>query len=245
MHDERINDFQLIVTFDGPVAAGKSTLAKLTAKRLNYVYLTTGLLYRAIAMKVLEHDIPLMLVTAMASEIAEFALRFSYEFVIVDGENRLQLDGIDITDALKDNHLSLYASKISKNQKIRTGLLEVQRKAAENGGVVAEGRDTGRVVFPNADLKYWVTADPVFRAEMRRRDLIATGETVTFDDVYLALMERDRLDMNSGVPSLVKTDDMEEIDTTHRRLDETAAEIAARVKILEGLKRDGKWNGRR
>lgn len=169
---------KLIVTFDGPVACGKSTLAKKVAQRVDYIYLSTGLLYRAIAYRV--RDMGLESLSDNENTMFHIAKCQHYRFKNIDSESRLFLNGVDRTDEVKNDSLSLLASTVSRYQRIRNYLLEIQRRVARDGGVIAEGRDTGRIVFPKAHLKFWLTADVSFRVKMRQRDLVNSGKTIFF-----------------------------------------------------------------
>jgi len=218
---------KLVVTFDGPVASGKSSLARRVARQVGYIFLSTGLLYRAVAYRV--RDLNLERKAEDETYMFGIAMNSSYSFSVVDHESRLFLNGFDVTDELKKDDISMLASQISKHQRVRKALLRIQQGMGKNGGIVAEGRDTGRVVFPHADIKYWLTADIDFRARMRQRDLLKDGKTISFRDIYKQVVARDKQDMEGETPSLVRTSDMIELDTTNKDLDDLAFEVSENI----------------
>jgi len=222
---------KLVVTFDGPVACGKSSLARLVARQVDYVLLSTGLLYRAIAY--MATRVGLESFADNEATMLQVVKSSYYTFDIVDRESRLLVNGNDITDELKNDELSLLASRVSKHEKVRCALLQVQRKLDRDKGIIVEGRDTGRVVFPDAHLKYWLTADIHFRIKMRQCDLMDAGKRVSFREVYYQIQARDRQDMEGDNPSLVRTSDMKHIDTTYQSLDSLAFTIADLIRELE------------
>lgn len=222
-----------MVTIDGPVAAGKSTLAKMVAEQSGYVFLSTGLLYRAVAYKV--NYLGLTMFADEPTIMARVATEQIYRFRLVDGESRLFLNEQDHTEELRSDRYSLLASKVSRHQKVREALLKVQQEMGLRGGLVAEGRDTGRVVFPDADLKYFLVADLEFRARMRLGDLLRSGiENVSLEQVREDIRKRDTQDTQGENASLqYVVEDMVKIDTTDRDLREMAFEIVAKIKSME------------
>lgn len=200
-----------VVAVDGPAGAGKSTASRGLAARLGYGYVDTGAMYRAVG--VLAHEAAI----AFGDESALAALIDGLRFALEDGGTRLVVDGRDVSGAIRRPDAGELASKVSTRPAVRTRLVALQRRLGEAGRVVMEGRDIGTVVFPDAPLKVYLTADPAERARRRAAELRARGETV--DEALLAreITERDRRDATRAVSPLVPAADAVVLDTT--RLD--------------------------
>jgi cytidylate kinase len=201
---------RLIIAIDGPAGSGKSTTARLLAKRLGYTYLDTGAFYRALTLKVLEsgispHDVTAVLQLAEATKI---------ELQPQEDKNRVLLDGRDVTKAIRSPEVTSAIAPISENPKVRTIMVERQRALGRNGGVVMEGRDIGTVVFPEADLKIFMQASLEERTRRRQEELAAEGIHRDFQTVRQEIAQRDLKDTNRQVAPLRRAEDAIVLDNT-------------------------------
>jgi len=211
----------MIVAIDGPAGVGKSTVAKLLAERLRYLYLDTGALYRAVAWAVLQHGVDLADQEAVAAllPVTSLKMEFENEMVVV------RVNGTDVTGHLRSPAVSAAASIVSAIPAVRAWLLPVQRRIGENGSVVAEGRDIGTKVFPSAAVKFFLEADATVRAERRHRELVAAGHSREIEQTSAEMAGRDSRDRTRTVAPLVPAEDAHHIDTS--RL--SAAEVVDRM----------------
>jgi cytidylate kinase len=211
----------LIVTIDGPVAAGKTTVARELASRLGVTLLDTGAIYRSLALVARARGVS----QDDEEGLAELARDLGVSFEWRDGQNHVFVDGVDVTVEIRLPEVSQAASIVSALPGVRQALLDRQRQLAAEGSVVAEGRDTGTVVFPDAEAKFFVTADDPVRAERRQRELLEKGGSDTLEEVLAALKERDLRDSTRAVAPLKPASDARIIDTTGRTIEEVLAEI--------------------
>lgn len=211
-----------VITIDGPSGTGKSTVARAVAKALGYVFLDTGALFRAAALAVdrRQGDID---DEALCGEIV------AQSDIGLAGE-RVTLDGEDVSEAIRTPRVSALSSRIAVHPSVRQRLLEVQRSFAGRSSLVAEGRDTGSVVFPAADIKIYLEASAQARAQRRGRELTAKGNTVAYDEVLRDIEERDRRDAGRTHAPLVIPDHAVVVDTTQMSLDEVIAEVLRLVR---------------
>jgi cytidylate kinase len=198
-----------VVAIDGPAGAGKSTTARQLAARLSYSFLDTGALYRAVALSARQRGIDWSDEKELAAMTGALALRF--EGSGTDG--RILVDEADVTRAIRTPEISEGASRVSAFPAVRAALLELQRSVGARGRIVAEGRDTGTVVFPNAPAKFFLTAPVEVRADRRTRELRAAGQVVDPAEVLREMELRDARDRGRAVSPLRKADDAVEIDT--------------------------------
>jgi cytidylate kinase len=206
----------LIIAIDGPSAAGKSTLAKRLAKDLGFTYLDTGAMYRALALKVLNESTDI----SDAGAVPELISRTEIDLVEKDGQLRVLLDGEDVSDKIRTPEVSQMASKTSALQVVRRWMLGLQRALGQRGNVVAEGRDIGTVVFPEAEVKIYLNASVQERARRRVEELRKAGRQVSLDETLREMGERDKRDSERDLAPLRQADDAIAIDST--RLDAEA-----------------------
>lgn len=198
------------MAIDGPAGAGKSTVAKEVAKRLGYRYMDTGAMYRAVAWKVMRRG---------ADPDDESALGRMLEGTVVDlgadeGSPTVMLDGADVSGAIRTPEVGQMASRVSGMGVVRKRMADLQRAMGRSGGVVAEGRDMGTVVFPDAEVKIYLDASPETRARRRFRELAGRGSALTLEQTLADVMRRDRRDRERTVAPLRRADDAVLIDST-------------------------------
>jgi len=208
----------LIIAIDGPVGSGKSTLARRVAALLGYTYIDTGAMYRSVALKALQRQISLDDTAQLTSLARETRIDLRAE----DGTQRVFLDGEDVTVAIRTPEVAQAASKIAVVPELRKVLVAEQRRAGERGGVVMEGRDIGSVVFPDAQLKIFLTASPEVRAERRWREHQQKGDAIDIDRTLEEVRERDRRDRERSASPLVRAPEAILVDSTAMEPDEVA-----------------------
>jgi cytidylate kinase len=201
---------KLIIAIDGPVGSGKSTLARRVAELMGYVYVDTGAMYRAVALKAIQRGLSL----DASDELVALARNTRIDLRTQDGAQRVFLDDVDVTSSIRTPEMSQAASKIAVVAGVRQVLVAEQRRAGAKGGVVMEGRDIGSVVFPNAELKIFLTASPEVRAQRRWREHILKGETADLAQTLAEVHERDRRDSERASSPLVRTPDAVVVDST-------------------------------
>ena len=218
----------MIVTIDGPAGTGKSTVARQLAAVLGFEFLNTGAMYRAVALACLQRGVR----TDSAVEADALAATLSIHFE----QQRLLLDGADVTDAIRQPEVSHAASRVAAIPAIRQRLVELQRGAAAGVNLVTEGRDQGTVVFPEAECKFFLTASAEERAERRRRELQAQGCDDSLEVILQQQAERDERDASREVAPLRPADDAEVIDTSRMALEEVLSRLEACVRARQALR---------
>lgn len=208
-----------IVTLDGPSGSGKGTVGRLLAQVLNFNYLDSGLLYRAVAILVIEKGIAL----SDVSNIEEIARNMNLEFS--SENNKIFLDGIDVSNLIRIEKISIVSSKVAQLKSVRAILHEIQRGYLKGNGLIADGRDMGTVIFPDADLKIFITASPAARAYRRHKELLGRGESVSLRDLERSIASRDRSDSERKISPLVPAVDAIIIDTSNMTVEEVKDEI--------------------
>ena len=203
------------VSIDGPAGAGKSTLSRKTAEKLGFIYVDTGALYRAVGYKFSQ----LGFNAELNCDIEEILKTTTVDIRFVKGEQRVFLDGEDVSDGIRTPNASMMASAVSAKPAVRAFLLEMQRKLAKENNVVMDGRDIGTVVLPDATVKIYLTATAKARAERRYKELIQKGTAVTFEEVYDDMVKRDYNDMHREIAPLKQAEDAVLADTTECDLD--------------------------
>lgn len=222
-----------IVAIDGPAGAGKSTAARLLAAQLGFILIDTGALYRTLALQALERNISLADGPALGRLCSELKFQFG-SLEKPSGNNvpklKIYCNGLDVTDSIRTPELGLAASNVSKLPEVRAALLQVQRDFGRDGGIVMEGRDIGTVIFPQAELKFFLTASVESRARRRCEELEAAGITVKFDQILRETQIRDDQDSNRPIAPLKPAADSTLIDSTAKTLEEVVAEMARHVR---------------
>lgn len=213
------------IAIDGPSGAGKSTVAKALAKKLGYIYVDTGALYRAIGLYVRRAGVLPEDSAGVIALLPEIDVRLAYE----NGEQKVLLSGEDVGSLIRTNEISAYASKVSAIPEVRTFLLELQRDMARKNNVIMDGRDIGTVILPDADVKIFMTASPEARIRRRYEELIASGQSVTPEEVAAAVRERDKNDSTRKVAPAVPAADAVFVDNSGT-FDETLANV---ISIIE------------
>lgn len=198
------------IAIDGPSGAGKSTVAKALAKKLGYIYVDTGALYRAIGLYVRRAGVLPENSAGVIALLPEIDVRLAYE----NGEQKVLLSGEDVGSLIRTNEISAYASKVSAIPEVRTFLLELQRDMARKNNVIMDGRDIGTVILPDADVKIFMTASPEARIRRRYEELLASGQSVTLEEVAAAVHERDKSDSTRKVAPAIPAADAVFVDNS-------------------------------
>lgn len=214
------------VAIDGPAGAGKSSLSRKVSEKLGFIYVDTGALYRTVGLKFSKTGVD----TELNCDIDGILENTTVDIKFVDGEQRVFLDGNDVSDEIRTPTASMMASAVSARPQVRAFLLEMQRKLARENNVVMDGRDIGTVVLPNATVKIYLTASAKARAERRYKELIEKGTNVTFQEVYDDMVQRDYNDMNREIAPLKQAEDAVLADTTECDFDESLQLLLKIVK---------------
>ena len=205
------------VAIDGPAGAGKSSISRIAAKKLGFIYVDTGALYRAVGLKFSLSGAD----TSLDCDIDGILADTTVDIRFKEGEQRVYLDGRDVSSEIRTPAASMMASAVSARPQVRAFLLEMQRKLARENNVVMDGRDIGTVVLPNAEVKIYLTASAEVRAKRRLKELTEKGEIVTFKEVYDDMVKRDYDDMHREIAPLKQAEDAVLADTTDCNLEES------------------------
>ncbi len=216
----------LTIAIDGPSGAGKSTVARSLAERLGYTYIDTGAMYRSVALRVKEKGISIEDKFALKQLASSLRVVFFTE----KKQTHVLCDGEDITEAIRTPEISRLASSISKQKGVREALVQMQRKMGKEGSVILEGRDIGTVVFPDADVKFYLDAESDERVRRRYEEMVEKGVKVDFKETEEELVQRDHNDMHRIHSPLKKAEDALFIDSTHRSAGEIVEEMVRIIK---------------
>jgi cytidylate kinase len=224
----------IIIAIDGVAGSGKSTTAKLVAKRLGYMHIDTGAMYRAVALKMLRVGLE----PIDNGKIDEMLNTTHVGQKELEGQQHIYLDGQDVTEEIRTPEISLWVGPVSENARVRMHLVRWQRELGQSGGVVLEGRDIGTVVFPDADLKVFMVADLRTRAKRRRKEMLTRGIDQSLTEVEDALAARDERDSSREHSPLRKATDAIELDTTDLTIgDQVDRVVALARKVALGAPR--------
>jgi len=215
----------VIIAIDGPAGVGKSTVARLLAARLGYLYLDTGALYRAVAWKALRSGVD----PVHREHVAALLPALSIQMLFQNGAMLVLVDDVDVTKELRTPEVTAAASVVSAIPAVREWLLPVQRQIGARGSVVAEGRDIGTKVFPAAPVKFFLEADAAVRAERRHRELVAAGHSGSMEKTQQDLAGRDERDRTRAVAPLVPAADARLIDTSSLCIEDVVEQMLAAV----------------
>ena len=215
---------RIIIAIDGHSSCGKSTFAKAIAARLGYIFIDTGAMYRAVTLYALEHG---AITSGMVDEGRVVAMlkniEIDFRFNPERGASDIYVNGDIAEGKIRSIEVSNCVSAVSSIGEVRAMLVAMQQQMGHRGGVVMDGRDIGTVVFPEAELKIYMTADPMVRAERRYKELTAKGDQVTLEEIYENVVSRDKADMTRAISPLRKADDAIVLDNSHMSVEEQMA----------------------
>jgi cytidylate kinase len=219
----------LIVTIDGPAASGKSTAARLLAQKLDASFLDTGAMYRAVTLAAMKAGVDLNSQEELLGVLQEHTFRFS----VRDGRMRISIDAVDVTEMIRNPQVTALARYIAAAPKVREKLIEMQRQfAADRRKIVTEGRDQGTIAFADADVKFYLTADPAERARRRQAELGTEDDNESLEQTQKTIEERDKSDQSRTVGPLKPAKDAIVVDTTNLNIDEVVEKL---LKLVEEI----------
>lgn len=216
---------KIVVAIDGPAGAGKSTIAKLVAEKLGYAYIDTGAMYRSVALKFLQTGKDFD--EAFISQLAQTMI---IEFKPEASVNRVFVDGVEVTDAIRSAEVTANVSRVAAIGDVREAMVAQQRRMGESGGVLMDGRDIGTVVFPNAQLKIFLTASVEERALRRYKELVAKGQDVDLAQLKKDIASRDKQDSERAISPLRQAEDALLLDTSDMNIEQVTAKILQLVE---------------
>ena len=214
------------IAIDGPAGAGKSTIAKLVSKKLGFIYVDTGAMYRCIALYFLKNNIDFLVEENVINNCSNIDIELKYE----NKEQMIYLNGENVSKLIRTEEVGNAASKVAAIKAVREKLLSIQRNIAKENDVVMDGRDIGTNILPNADVKIYMTASVETRAKRRFDQLVRTGKETDIEQIKTDIEQRDYQDMNREISPLKQADDAYYLDTSNMTIDEVVNSIIERVK---------------
>ena len=212
----------LIVAIDGPAGSGKSTIAKLLAKKYNLTYIDTGAMYRMITLYLLENNIDI-------SDLKEVERVLNTVNLDMQGD-KFYLDNVDVSTKIREKRINDNVSKVASIKIVRSNLVDLQRKISNNKDVILDGRDVGTVIFPNAQVKIFLIASPEERARRRYNEFLEKKTKITYDEVLKSIKERDHIDSTRDESPFVKADDAIELDSTNLTIEDVINFISKEIE---------------
>ena len=212
----------LIVAIDGPAGSGKSTIAKLLAKKYNLTYIDTGAMYRMITLYLLENNIDI-------SDLKEVERVLNTVNLDMQGD-KFFLDNVDVSTKIREKRINDNVSKVASIKIVRSNLVDLQRKISNNKDVILDGRDVGTVIFPNAQVKIFLLASPEERARRRYNEFLEKKTEITYDEVLKSIKERDHIDSTRDERPFVKADDAIELDSTNLTIEDVVNFISKEIE---------------
>jgi cytidylate kinase len=219
------------IAIDGPAGAGKSTIAKLVAKKLNFIYVDTGAMYRAIALYILKNGVDYADEAAVSAQMKNIDITIQYQ----DGAQQVILNGENVSGQIRTEEVGNTASAVSVYPAVRAHLLDLQRGLAAKNNVIMDGRDIGTCILPDADAKVFLTASSSVRAQRRYKELAEKGITCNLQEIEQDIIERDERDMNRAIAPLKQAEDAVLVDGSDLTIDQVVDAIIA-VAVSHGLK---------
>ena len=215
----------LIVAIDGPAGSGKSTIAKLLAKKYDLTYIDTGAMYRMITLYLLENNIDI-------SDLKEVERVLNTVNLDMQGD-KFYLDNVDVSTKIREKRINDNVSKVASIKIVRSNLVDLQRKISNNKDVILDGRDVGTVIFPNAQVKIFLIASPEERARRRYNEFLEKKTEITYDEVLKSIKERDHIDSTRDESPFVKADDAIELDSTNLTIDDVVNFISKEIEKVK------------
>ena len=227
------NSRKIVIAIDGFSSCGKSTFAKAIAARLGYIFIDTGAMYRAVTLYALEHG-AVVDGEVLSDKVVELLpqIEISFSFNSERGASDIYINGEQVEQKIRSIEVSNLVSKISSIAQVREKLVAMQQGMGQQRGVVMDGRDIGTVVFPDAELKIFMTADPKVRAQRRYDELTAKGDNVTMEEIQENVLSRDHADMNREISPLRQADDAIVLDNSHMSVEEQMAWFMERYEAI-------------
>lgn len=216
------------VAIDGPAGAGKSTIARAASKELGYIYIDTGALYRTVGLNAVRLGVDIHNDDAVISTLTD---ELCVELKFVDGEQRMFLNGEDVSTAIRTPEASMAASRVSAVPAVRKYLFDLQKNLAKSNNCIMDGRDIGTVVLPDADVKIFLTASPEARATRRYKELLEKGMDASYEEVLADMIKRDYDDSHRAIAPLKQADDAVLCDTSELTLEESVKLVIDTIKI--------------
>ena len=213
---------KIIIAVDGYSSCGKSSTAKAVAQNLGYSYIDTGAMYRAVTLYFIQKHVSVNDDKAIETALSNITIDYRRN---AEGQNHVYLNGLNVEDEIRKLYVANRVSEVSAIASVRHAMVDQQRKMGKKKGLVMDGRDIGTVVFPEAELKIFMTADPLVRAQRRQIELMAKGETLDLEEILTNIENRDKIDTTRTESPLRKAEDAIEIDTTFMTLDEQVDQV--------------------